>query len=371
MAIDLNLAFRVLVFPGFVFIIILTLICDWIARKIGARMQNRMGPSYTGLGGFLQPLADFIKLLTKESTAPDSANKFIFKVAPLLSFTLFVFAMFFMPIDGNNVIPGSDFNGDLILVLILVSIANFVLFLAGWSSNNPYSKIGGSRVLLQVLGYDIPFFIVAMMPSVLASTSQPAINNLSLTGIVASQLSLVPFAILIPWAFLLFIISMQAELEMKPFDIPHAETEIVGGYETEYNGASLAFLKLGKDVQLVFGSFLIVELFLGGPTGPGQAFIGSQWIPLWDTIWFVIKVIIIVIVVEYVANLFGRIRIDQVMTINWRVLMPLSIIGMVATLCIAYLIPAISLGLSIVTALVGFFVVLVCVIYANRKPIKN
>ena len=164
---------------------------------------------------------------------------------------------------------------------------------------------------------------------------------------------------------------MQAELEMKPFDIPHAETEIVGGYETEYNGASLAFLKLGKDVQLVFGSFLIVELFLGGPTGPGQAFIGSQWIPLWDTIWFVIKVIIIVIVVEYVANLFGRIRIDQVMTINWRVLMPLSIIGMVATLCIAYLIPAISLGLSIVTALVGFFVVLVCVIYANRKPIKN
>jgi NADH-quinone oxidoreductase subunit H len=203
------------------------------------------------------------------------------------------------------------------------------------------------------------------MPSVLASTN--VVENLSITGIVVSQAGLGPFILLIPWAFLLFIISMQAELEMKPFDIPHAETEIVGGYETEYNGASLAFLKLGKDVQLVLGSFLIVELFLGGPNGPVLFGLTA----LWSTIWFVIKVIVVVIVVEYVANLFGRIRIDQVMTYNWQTILPLAIVGMVATVIIAYLITVIQLGLAILTGLGGFVLVLIGVVYAKRKPLKK
>jgi len=298
--------------------------CDWIERKIEARMQNRVGPTTAGYAGILQPWADIIKLLTKESPTPQSASKTIFKITPIIAYSLLVFALFFMPIDGANVIPGSDFEGDLILVLVLISIANFFLFLAGWASNNPYSKVGGARVILQILGYDIPLFLLAMAPAMLA-------NQLDITNIVASQAQHLPFALLIPWVFVVFLLAMQAELEKDPFDIPHAETEVVGGYETEYSGASLAILKLCKDVQIVYGAFLITELFLGGPNGP--VFFGLT--AFWATFWFVLKVIIIVIVTEYITGIFARMRIDQVMTLNWRVIMPLAIISFIFAIFVA------------------------------------
>ena len=333
MPIDFTLIYRVLVFPGFAFIFILTMICDWIGRKIRAHMQNRVGPMYTGYHGILQPWADFIKLLTKESTVPEGASKLIFKLMPLLSFSMIMVAMFFMPIDGSNVIPGSAFSGDLILVLMLVTIANFFLFLSGWASNNPYSKMGGSRVLIQILGYDIPFFLLALTPAFLA-------NQLSFTGIVQQQHSLW-FIFIIPWSFILFIMAMQAELEKDPFDVPDAETEVVGGLETEYNGASLAFLKLGKDVQVVLGAFIIVDLFLGGPglTGGIISDVGIlDFSAFLYTVGFILKVIAVIVIIEYVASLWARARIDQVMTWNWKYLMPLSIGAVALSLVMAWVV---------------------------------
>ena len=254
MSLDFTFFFRVLIFPGFSFILLLTFLCDWIERKIEARMQNRIGPTYTGPAGILQPFADFVKLLAKEDMVPRDARSIVFKFAPILSFSTFVLAMFFLPIDGSNVILNSSFQGDLIFVLALVSIANFFLFLSGWSSRNPYSEIGATRVLTQFLGYDIPLSILAFGPAVLAS-------GLSISTIAANQRF--PFALLVPWSFALFIITLQAELEKDPFDVPHAETEIVGGYETEYSGRRLALLKLAKDVQIVlrrrFGSGTVLS----------------------------------------------------------------------------------------------------------------
>ncbi|MGB9778867.1 MAG: NADH-quinone oxidoreductase subunit H, partial [Candidatus Bathyarchaeales archaeon] len=127
MSFDLEFLFRVLVFPGFTFILFFTMFCDWVERKIEARMQNRMGPTYTGPAGVLQPFADFIKLLTKEDIIPFNVKDFVFKLAPILSFSIFVFAFVFLPIDGANIIFNSNFEGDLVLVLTLVSIANFFL----------------------------------------------------------------------------------------------------------------------------------------------------------------------------------------------------------------------------------------------------
>ncbi len=158
MSLDLAFIFRVLIFPGFTFIFSLTMFCDWVERKIEARMQNRMGPTYTGPAGILQPFADFVKLLAKEDIVPSDTKSVVFKFAPVLSFSIFVFALFFLPIDGANVVLNSGFEGDLIFVLALVSVANFFLFLSGWSSTNPYSAIGATRVLTQFLGYDIPLF---------------------------------------------------------------------------------------------------------------------------------------------------------------------------------------------------------------------
>ena len=285
-------------------------------------MQNRIGPAYTGPAGILQPFADFVKLLAKENVVPNNTKGVVYKLVPILSFSIFVFALFFLPIDGANVIRNSSFEGDLIFVLTLVSIANFLLFLSGWSSTNPYSTMGATRVLTQFLGYDMPLFILALAPAFLA-------NNLSISIIASSQN--VPFALLISWTFVLFIITLQAELEKDPFDVPHAETEIVGGYETEYGGGRLAFLKLAKDVQIVLGAIIATELFLGGPYGP--VFFGLP--EFWRTFWFVLKVLFIIMITEYLTCIFARLRIDQVLAVNWRLLMPLSLLSLVATVLVA------------------------------------
>jgi NADH-quinone oxidoreductase subunit H len=320
--IDFWFFFRVLVFPGFTFILFFTLFCDWVERKIEARMQNRVGPSVAGPGGILQPLADFMKLLTKEDIVPNDAKRFVFRFAPIVAFSILVFAVSFLPIDGASVIPGSSFAGDLIFVMALVTIANFLLFLSGWASSSPYGSIGAARVLTMFLGYDIPLFLLALAPAFLAGT-------LTITAIAASQY--LPFIILAPWAFVLFIITLQAELEKDPFDIPHADSEVVGGLETEYCGGKLAFLHLTRDVQIVFGAALVVTLFLGGPYGP--VFFGFP--QFWYTLWFVLKVLVVVIISEYLTTLFARLRLDQVVTANWKILLPLSILALTLTAALA------------------------------------
>jgi NADH-quinone oxidoreductase subunit H len=318
------LVFRVLVFPGFTFIILFTMFCDWVERKIEARMQNRMGPTFTGPGGILQPIADFIKMLTKEEITPCESKTNVYKFSPILALSVLVFALCFLPIDGHSVIPGVSFAGDLIFVMALVTVANFLLFLAGWSSSNPYSAIGAARVLTQFLGYDIPLVMLALAPAFLA-------GSLTISAIVSNQW--LPFGILAPWAFVLFLITMQAELEKDPFDVPHAESEVVAGHETEYSGGKLAFLKLARDVQIVFGAALIVTLFLGGANGP----VPFGFLPeFWGTLWFVLKVLGIVIVSEYLTVLFARLRIDQVVRANWRILLPLSVLSLILTVSLAY-----------------------------------
>ena len=322
MLFDLYFVFRVLVFPGFTFLFFFTMFCDWVERKIEARMQNRMGPTFTGPGGILQPFADVVKLLTKEDIVPGGAKKTIFRLAPILSFSIIVFAISFLPIDGAAIIPDSSFAGDLIFIMALITIANFFLFLSGWASANPYSDIGASRLLTQFLGYDIPLVILALAPAFLA-------GSLTIASIAASQY--LPFIILAPWAFMLFIITLQAELEKDPFDIPHAESEVVGGLETEFCGGKLAFLRLTRDMQIVFGAALVVELFLGGPYGP--VFFGFP--EFWFFLWFVLKLLAVVVVTEYLTCLFARLRIDQVLTANWKVLLPLSVLSLALTVAVA------------------------------------
>ena len=316
--IDFTLIFRILIFPGFTFILLLTLFCDWVERKIEARIQNRVGPAVAGPAGILQPIADFIKLLTKEDIVPRDAKKIVFKFAPLMAFSIMVFAACFLPVDGASAISMGGFDGDLIAIMALVTIANFMLFLSGWASSNPYGAIGSARVLTQFLGYDIPLFLLALTPAFIA-------GSLSIAAIASSQL--IPIILLAPWAFVLFIITMQAELEKDPFDIPHADCEVVGGLETEYTGGKLAFLHLTRDVQIVFGAALVVELFLGGPYGP--VFFGLP--AFWYSLWFVLKLLAVVIITEYITCVFARLRIDQVLSANWKILLPSALLSLILT----------------------------------------
>ncbi|HYA78458.1 MAG TPA: complex I subunit 1 family protein [Verrucomicrobiae bacterium] len=318
--IDFELILRILIFPGFTFILILTLFCDWMERKIEARLQNRVGPMVAGPGGIFQPLADFIKLLTKEDIEPRDVKRTVFQFAPLLSFTVMVFAICFLPVDGASVLSTTGFNGDLIVILSLSTIASFLLFLSGWASCNPYGTISSARVLTQFLGYDIPLFILALTPAFIAGT----------LSIFAIAHQTIPYILLAPYAFVLYLIVMQAELEKDPFDVPDAESELVGGVTTEYTGAKLAFLHLTQDVQIVFGAALVVELFLGGPYGP--VFFGLP--AFWYSLWFVLKLLAIVVVTEYITTLFARLRIDQVLSANWRILLPAAILSLMLTVAL-------------------------------------
>ena len=276
-----------------------------------------------GPAGILQPLADFIKLLTKEDIEPRDAKKIIFRYSPLLAFAIMVFAFCFLPIDGASVLSTSGFSGDLIVILAFATIANFLLFMAGWASCNPYGTIGSARVLTQFLGYDIPLFLIALTPAFIA-------GSLQIANIASLQAATLPFIILVPWAFVLFMITMQAELEKDPFDVPHSESELVGGLETEYTGAKLAFLHLTRDVQVVFGAALVVELFLGGPYGP--VIFGPSWI--WYTIWFVLKLLAVVLISEYITTVVARFRIDQVLSGNWRILLPAALLSLMLTVAL-------------------------------------
>lgn len=321
---DFWLIERILIFPGFTFILLLTLFCDWVERKLEARIQNRVGPLVAGPAGLFQPLADFIKLLTKEEIEPRDAKKIVFKFAPLVAFTIMVFAICFLPIDGASVLSTTGFNGDLIVILTFSTIASFLLFLSGWSSSNPYGTISSARVLTQFLGYDIPLFIIALAPAFMAGS----------LGIFVIAQQTIPYIFLAPWAFILFLITIQAELEKDPFDVPDAESELVGGLETEFTGAKLAFLHLTRDVQVVFGAALVVELFLGGPYGP--VFFGLP--AFWYSLWFVIKLLAVVIVTEYITTLFARLRIDQVLSANWKIILPASILSLMLTVAMVVLV---------------------------------
>jgi len=322
MGVDLIFMFRVLVFPGFAFLLAFALFCDWFERKVAARMQNRMGPTYTGPMGILQPLADYIKLLMKEDITPRQTSRFLFTLTPVLAFSLFVFILFYIPIDGANVVPASGFEGDLILVLVLVTVAEFALFLSGWSSANPYSGIGSTRILTQFLGYDVPFMILALGPAFLA-------KSLCISTIIAKQN--VPFILLIPWVFIFFIITLQAELEKDPFDTPHAETEIVAGYGTEFSGRKLAFIRFSKDIQTVFSAALLASLFLGWP---GESILFGPSSVL-CTVWFVVKVLLVIFMLEFIGCMCARLRIDQVVWANWRIMIPLAILSLILTVACA------------------------------------
>ncbi len=317
-SINTLLLFRILIFPGFLFLLLFVMFCDWFERKIMAKMQNRMGPSYTGPFGILQPIADYIKLLTKEDIIPEHAGSFLFSFSPILSFSLFMFSIFFFPIDGVNVFSHEGFEGDLLLILALVTLAHFMLFISGWASSNPYSGIGSVRILIQFIGYDMPLLILSAAPAFIA-------GSLSLEKIASKQP--IYYVFLIPWIFIPFLLTLQAELEEDPFDIPHAETEIVAGYGTEFSGRKFAFVRLSKDLQLVFGAMLAVNLFLGGPYGP----VISDPPSLWFTLWFLLKTLFVIFIIEFIEAVCARLRIDHVIRANWRLMIPISILSLALT----------------------------------------
>jgi NADH-quinone oxidoreductase subunit H len=302
----------VLIYPGFLFILFLAFFYEWFDRKIVARLQNRYGPLYAGPAGILQPLADFIKLLAKEDINPKAADKITFAVTPILMLALALSTLLFIP--TGNVTAISWFDGDLIFVAFLISILVLVTLIAAWSSTSKFSTVGGVRVALQMLGFEIPMMVVMMGPALMAKT-------LSITQIAQWQNSTGHyFALFQPIGLAILIICLLAEVKKAPFDIPEAESELAAGWQTEFSGRKLALIRLTTDVEIILASALVTALYLGGPNGPFG-------IP--PVIYFLIKITVVVFILSNLRALFARFRIDQMLSGSWKYLLPLALLQII------------------------------------------
>jgi NADH-quinone oxidoreductase subunit H len=303
---------EILLFPGFLFLIILALFYEWVDRKYFAKLQNRYGPLYTGPSGLLQPIADFLKLLSKEDIIPKAADKFMFSSAQVFLLSLPLLALFLIPIADQTALV--SFEGDLIFLMFIFTLIAVTVFIAGWSSVSRFSTIGGVRAGFQMLGYEIPMCLVMVGPAIAAKT-------LSISKIAAWQAgNTVWFVWLQPLGFAIFLLCLLAELEWVPFDIPEAETEIVAGWMTEFGGPKLALIRLGKNLELLLAASLITSLFLGGPN--------SLWI-IPPVVFFLIKTSIAVMLLTTLRALFARFRIDQMISGAWKYLLPLAVLQMI------------------------------------------
>lgn len=291
-------------------------------RKLLARMQDRYGPNRVGPYGLLQPLADVIKLITKEDILPGQADRLIYRVAPgiVAGTVLLTFAVvpFGGPVEvyGQVVpMPVMDLNVGVLYFLALSSLGVYGVALAGWSSGSKYSLFGGIRGSAQMISYELSMGL-ALVPVVLLT------GSFSLTDIVAAQ-ARIPFIVYSPLGFIIFLISVAAESKRIPFDLPEAENELVAGYHTEYSGMRFGLFFIGEYVNIIVLSALAVTFFLGGWHGPGPA-----WLSLF---WFFFKAAFIAFFFIWMRATLPRLRYDQLMHFGWKVLVPLSLVNVLVT----------------------------------------
>lgn len=304
----LTALFNILIFPGFIFLTLFGWIAEYVDRKLCARLQNRQGPPW------FQPFADFVKLISKEEIIPEEANPTMFKLMPILALTATVTAFFYIPLWGKQSL--FSFNGDLIVVLYLLTIPTLTFFLGGWYSTSLYSKIGAVRSLTQLFAYEVPLLMSILAPALLANTwSLSEMTVFYSTHPWYWAFNLVGFAI--------SIIALLGKLEKVPFDIPEAETEIVAGTFTEYSGRLLGIFRLAIDIEAIVCSALLAAVFMP---------FGLNLPPVLGFLLFIIKILFIITVLAILRTVFARLRIDQMMNFCWKYVSPFAFLQLLLNL---------------------------------------
>ena len=308
-----NLTMDVINFIIVVVIVVLAaLILILLERKVAGWTSQRTGPNRLGPRGWFQTIADAIKLLGKEDVTPDGADKFIFKIAPMIIFSLPMMSLAVIPY-GRGMAP-INLDLGIIYYLAITSISTLAFLMAGWGSNNKYALIGGMREVAQMISYEIPL-LFSLLGVVMISQS----FNL---GVIVEAQKNIPFIVLQPLAFVIFIIAGMAEVNRAPFDLVEADQEVVAGPFVEYTGLRWGLFFLGEYGNMTAISALATTAFLGGWQGPG-------FFPGW--VWFWMKVGIIIFFMMWVRWTFPRIRIDHLMHFAWKILLPLSILNIFLT----------------------------------------
>lgn len=307
----ISAAVGIVVIITFVLLMVLSFI--WIERRGVGRFQIRQGPNRAGPQGIFQPIADAIKVLTKEDIVPARADRWVHLFAPIVAFVpaLMVFAV--VPFSQEAIL--TDLNVGILFIMAIGSLSVVGVFMAGWGSNNKYSLISALRGVAQMVSYEIPL-VLSILGVVLIT------GSLSLTEIVKAQGEIkVPFLLLQPLGFLIYFIGASAEINRSPFDLLEADSELVAGYHIEYSGMKFALFYLGEYAHTVAMSAIVTTLFLGGWQGP----------LLPPFLWFLIKVLAVFFLLMWIRTTLPRLRVDQLMAFAWKGILPLAIINIFLT----------------------------------------
>jgi NADH-quinone oxidoreductase subunit H len=287
-----------------------------LERKFAARMQSRIGPYRVGPHGLLQPIADAVKLMMKEDIVPTAADRHVYNLAPIVF--LIPCMLIFATVPFAPGLGVADLNIGVLFFLAVSSLEIVGLFMAGWGSNNKYALLSAMRAVNQVISYDLPFIFASLVPVVLT-------GSLRLSDIAVAQdgLWFVFYPVIGQLGFILFIVSTVAAENRAPFDILEAESELVAGFRVEYSGMKFALIQLGEYAHIVGASFLGALLFLGAWAGPGPEWLGP--------VWFLLKAMAVFLLVTWVRWSFVRIRVDQILALSWKALLPFSLMLLLAT----------------------------------------
>ncbi len=295
-----------------VFMILNTLVLVWLERKVSARLQTRLGPMRTGRPhGWLQLIADTFKLLGKEDIVPRAVDRALFIIAPAVVFTSAILVFVVVPMGPRTIV--SDLNIGMLYLAAATSFTVIGVLMAGWGSNSKWSLLGAMRGAAMLISYEVPM-VLAVIGVVMLS------GSLSTNGIVGAQ-SRTWFVLLQPLGFLVFLAALFAELNRVPFDLAEAESELVAGYNVEYSGLRFAFFFLAEYVNLLALAAIGVTLYFGGWQGP----------LLPPFVWFMIKTYAFVLLVMWIRWTLPRVRVDQLMSFGWKVLLPAALINLAVT----------------------------------------
>jgi len=308
------LLFTLFIFPGFLFLSTYGTVCEYLDRHWYAKLQNRVGPR------FYQPVADIIKLFAKEDITPKTAEPAIFNFVPLIAFAAVCTTFLYIPIYKSEILSQIYFEFDLVAVLYLLMMPSVMLFMAGYFSVSLYSTIGAVRTMAQLFSYEVPLFTAFISPAIIAGSWKIA----DITAYYEANPGHCLFNVI---GLIVAIIALQGKLERTPFDMPEAETEIVGGPLTEYSGKKLAMFKLMSDMELVVGLGLISAIFLGG-------FGYTKYLPIFSFLIFIAKTLVLLFISSVIKAAFARIRIDQMVRLCWYYLVPLVLVQLLAAIIV-------------------------------------